>query len=371
MEEFCIPMQKLHIFNYRINNQSGTTLEVAIDGDIVDASTQKVYEDWWGDDTSTSFKSFRDEVKNAVANGVTDIVCSINSLGGYVTEAMAIHDFMVQLQNNGTKVNCIGTGIVASAATYILMASRNASMTENSFFMIHNVSGYAYGDVNQVENQAKTLRKFNDTIRDFYANATGLPKETISGMMNKESWLTASEAKEKGFINAVTGAVEFTNKINPEQWQFNNMAILNSYNQSINSSQPSDMKKLQEAIENGFANLMEKLGINAAKQTEQKEAIEAFSNSIVDAVKDAIPTQEAITDMVNAAMGNSLETMKTGIIEDVTKAANTANEAFTKDVNDLKEELKEAKDAFANKSGGEAGGQAGNGGNKMEGISWT
>jgi ATP-dependent protease ClpP protease subunit len=346
-------MKRVPIFNYSVRNQGSTTLEISIDGEIVDASTEQFYKDYFGDDTSVSFKSFRDQINAAIANGVTIINGTINSPGGHVTEAMAIHDYLIDIQNKGITVNIKGQGIVASGATYILMASRNSSLTDNSWFMIHNVAGFAYGDVNEVENQAKTLRKFNNAIRDFYSTATGQPTETISGWMNKETWLTASEAREKGFVKNTSPAAAFTNTIKPEQWLFQNTAVLNSYNSSIkNPSEQMDFNKITEAITNGFNSLAGKLGITD-KTEGASEALNTFSASIVNAVKESMPTQEAIQEMVNKAFTAATEKVP----ENVQTAIKNAVEEATKDAvtaEDLKkvtDELDAVKTDVANRAG--------------------
>lgn len=344
---------KLPFFNYVVKNASNTTLEVNIDGDIVDASTQQMYERWFDDDTSVSFKSFRDQVDKAIKGGVNTINGTINSPGGQVAEAMAIHDYLVKIQNEGVTVNFTGCGIVASAATYILMASRNSCLTENSWFMIHNVSGFAYGTVDEVENQAKMLRKFNDAIRDFYASTTGQTKSAITDMMDQESWLTAAEAKDKGFIKCTTSAAAFTNTIKPEQWLFQNTAVLNAYNSSIKNSFEMDFSKITAAIESGFQNLISKLGISNEKEG-TSEALGEFSTSIINAFKESVPDEERIQKMVDDAVSNSLSKAFETLPENITTAITDAvkNAASAEDLKKVSDELEETKKSIANRTAG-------------------
>lgn len=341
--------QRLPFFNYKIRNQSADTLEISIEGEIVDAETQERYKEWYNDDTSVSFKSFRNQVSNAVANGVKIINCTINSAGGQVTEALAIADFITELENQGVAVHMHGTGIVASAATYPLIACKNSSMSANSFLMIHNVSGHITGDVNEVENYARTMRKFNDTIRDFYANVTGQPKETISNWMNRETWLSASEAKDKRFIKRVTNSETFSNSIEPDKWLFNNTTILNAYNSSINSSD-MNVAKITESIDNGFKNLLERLGLaNKSEDANVAAAIAEFKNSLVNALKGAAPDESKVRDMVNSAMGNSLEELKTSISNQITEA--TKNVVSADDLKKVSDELERVKADVVNRTG--------------------
>lgn len=319
----------LIIFNYSVKNQANNTADIFIDGDIVDAPTQEVLKNWFGDDTSTSYKSFRDLVNNSEAN-VFNVY--INSGGGQVTEAMAIHDLLVDLQGKGKTVNTIGRGIIASAATYILMAGNKPQMSSNSWLMIHNVSGFIYGNVNEIENYAVTMRKFNDKANEFYQKTTGLSKTVIANMMDAETWMTADDAKAKGFIAETTGEAKFSQKIKPEQWPYSNSAVLNSYNSFTSQKNTPDMEtsKITEAINNGFTALLEKLGISNKKDdAETQKAFKDFSESITNAISEnATPAMDetAVTKIVNTAVENALKTVP----ENFTKAITESQKDFVK-----------------------------------------
>ena len=274
---------QLSVFNYSVSNKIDDAVDIFIDGDIVDAPTQEILKSYFGDDTSISYKSFRDQVNNLDAKTYN---VYINSGGGLVTDAMAIHDLLIEMQSKGKTVNTIGRGIVASAATYILMASKNPSMSSNSWVMIHNVSGFIWGDVNTVENYARSMRQFNDAANQFYQDKTGLSKTVVSNMMNTETWMNADDAKSKGFVKNISGEVSFSNIIKPELWQYQNTAVLNAYNSfTKNNNVHMDTKKITEAINNGFNSLLEKLGIKDKKDDETvKNAFTEFSENITNAI---------------------------------------------------------------------------------------
>ncbi|MGE9312885.1 head maturation protease, ClpP-related [Niabella sp. CJ426] len=313
---------QVQIFNYVVNSDENE-VNIYIDGDIVDASTQQFYKDWLGDDTTTSFKSFRDQVNKT---DVQTYNVYINSGGGLVTDAMAIHDLLKNLQSKGKTVNTIGRGIIASAATYILMAGNNATMSKNSWLMIHNVSGAVWGDVNEVESYATTLRKFNDSSRDFYASATGLRKEDITKMMNAETWMTADEAKEKGFVKQIEGEVAFTNKIPKEHWQFSNMAVLNAYNSAVQPPKEIIPQQNLEDMKKYFEELGEKI-MNAIK------GVKAPENN----------DHAALMQSIGEAVSNSFKEGATGLEDSITKIVNEAVEEATKPA-ELTEDDKKAKD---------------------------
>jgi ATP-dependent protease ClpP protease subunit len=359
-------MQKLTFFNYKINNNtSGESCDIHIDGVIVDASTEQIIKDWWGDDTPTSFKS----VRNQIGESVKTVNVFVNSGGGQVTEAMAIHDYLKNLASKGITVNTYGRGIVASAATYILMASANSTISENSWFMVHNVSGGIYGDVNEIENYAVMMRKFNDQITDFYATNTGLSSTVIKNMMNKETWFNGKEAVEQGFVKKVEDNTTFTNSITKENWLFNNTQVLQAYN-SFTSKTPikMDIKKLvMDALKEAGL-------IKNEADTKQHETIADAVANALKPLNDEVDTKitnavtEATKDLGTTVANAVTEALKNVVTkEDIKDLATTAS--VTDEIKKVTDELEAVKADVATRKGGEAGNK-GEGGTNRDGISW-
>lgn len=296
------------IFNFRIQNSSIGSVDVHIDGEIVDASTQEIYKQWFGDETSVSFKSFRDQLE---ASNASTYNIYINSPGGQVTDAMAMHDYLQDQKKKGKKVNTKGRGIIASAATYILMAGDEPEMSQNSFFMIHNVSGMAWGDVNEVERTANTLRKFNNAIRDFYANATGISKEDINKMMDAETWMSANEAKNKGFIKQISNEVPFTNFLSADYWEYSNKDILAAYNSAVKPIPPENAfdDKTLTTEEKKFLNEMiphHQMAIDMAK-----EVVQNVQNPFIQKLAgDIIATQTTEIEEMNDYLAEESDNKK-------------------------------------------------------------
>ena len=55
------------------------------------------------------------------------------------------------------------------------------------------------GDADEMRSTADVLDKIQETLINIYVKRTGLDKEVITDMVNKETWLTGSEALELGF----------------------------------------------------------------------------------------------------------------------------------------------------------------------------
>lgn len=307
-------MKKLPFFNYKISNQGNEHLDVYIDGVIVDAETQEIYKEWFGDNTSVSFKSFRNEI---LESGIKNITITINSFGGQIGDAMAMHDFIQQLENDGYNIETIGIGMVCSAATYILSASKKSKITKNAYYMIHNVSGGVWGDVNEIEKYAKSLRNFNNNIRDFYANLTGKSTNQIEEWMNAETWFYGQDVADNGFVKEVIGEKSPTNKINKSDWTFKNINPLNAYNSFVgklensedNLIQNLDMNKIVEAIVNAFK--AKNLVVTDAGQNAEPLTAENLTGALNDAFKGIdlepkAPSEEQVSNALTEFFKNGL-----------------------------------------------------------------
>ncbi|MCL1690839.1 Clp protease ClpP [Elizabethkingia anophelis] len=327
-------MNKLQIFNYHITNQNSDRLDVYIDGSIVNAETQEMLREWWNDQTSVSFKSFRTQV---LESGLKNIKITINSRGGQIFDAKAMHDFIQQLENDGYNVETLGIGMVCSAATYILSASKNSKISKNAYYMIHNVSGGIAGDVNEVEKYATQLRNFNNNIRDFYADLTGKPASEIEDLMNAETWFYGQEAVDNGFVKNVVSEQTPKNIINQSDWQFKNLAPLDVYNSFVNEPadknenliQNIDMKNLATLIGTAVSNVFANFTVTPKPKEDGSEGNtdpvtnEALSEFITNAIA-GINFEEHITNAVNEHFKDGLPENMVNQIKEAVKPAEPA-----------------------------------------------
>lgn len=85
--------------------------------------------------------------------------------------------------------------------------------------MIHNAWSVFMGNHNELREYADALEKINNsTVKQSYIDKNpNIDVEVLSAMMDKETWLSASEAKELGLIDEVIGAVKIAASITKEQ----------------------------------------------------------------------------------------------------------------------------------------------------------
>lgn len=133
------------------------------------------------------------------------IALRINSQGGDLFEALTFYNYMTSHNMN---ITVYIDGLCASAASIIAMTGRKIIMPENALMVIHNPSGYCEGEAEAMREYADTLDRMRESCAKIYMSRTGLGHDEIIGMMNAETHMNGSEAKEKGFADEVSGTVK-------------------------------------------------------------------------------------------------------------------------------------------------------------------
>jgi len=172
----------------RIKNEAGESEEIGeilVYGPISEDS-------WWGDEVTP--KEFRDDLKTL--GDVKNIQVRINSYGGHVSAGTAIYSLLKQHPAN---VTAFVDGFALSAASVIAMAGDKIVMPGNAMMMIHNPSSVAVGDSHEMRKVADILDKIREAMLSAYMQKTGLAKDELINLLDEETWMTADEAKERGF----------------------------------------------------------------------------------------------------------------------------------------------------------------------------
>jgi ATP-dependent Clp protease protease subunit len=129
----------------------------------------------------------------------------INSYGGFVSEAWAIHN---ALKRQKAKIRTVCEGFACSAASLIFMAGDERIMLDTSALWIHNVQTVAAGDYKKLQSEAEGAKKLNELGIQIYLEYVNLSKEELAEMMDKETWISPTEALEWGFATAVQSGGE-------------------------------------------------------------------------------------------------------------------------------------------------------------------
>ncbi len=135
-------------------------------------------------------------------NPTKDIFMYINSPGGVVTAGMAIHDTMQYIR---PKVSTVCMGQACSMGSFLLAAGEPGMRVAlpQARIMIHQPSGGARGMASDIEIQAKEILRLKHTMHELYSKYTGKSVEQIAEAMDRDTWMSANEAKDYGLVDQV------------------------------------------------------------------------------------------------------------------------------------------------------------------------
>ncbi len=156
----------------------------------------KWYYNWLGEDSTCPADV--QKVLDAFQTG-DEIEVYINSPGGVIDVGSEIY---VLLRRNQDHVKIYITGEACSAASIVAMAGY-CEMAPTALMMVHCVSSMARGNHSDMEHMAEVLKTADQALCTAYTEKTGMSQQEALAMMEKETWLTAEQAKERGLINAV------------------------------------------------------------------------------------------------------------------------------------------------------------------------
>lgn len=133
-------------------------------------------------------------------NPEKDIQFYINSPGGVVSSGLAIYDTM-QFVKPDISTMCVGQA--SSAASLLLMAGTKGKRyaLPNSRIMIHQPSGGAQGQATDIEIHAREILYLRGRLNEIYAQHTGKTVEEIARDMERDRFMSATEAKDYGLID--------------------------------------------------------------------------------------------------------------------------------------------------------------------------
>lgn len=135
-------------------------------------------------------------------NPKKDIFMYINSPGGVVTAGLAIYDTMQYIR---PKVATVCIGQAASMGAFLLAAGEPGMRwaLPNARIMIHQPSGGAQGQATDIEIQAREILRIRQRLNDILQKNTGRSLDEVEKAVERDTFMTADEAKTWGLIDTV------------------------------------------------------------------------------------------------------------------------------------------------------------------------
>jgi len=168
---------------------------IDVKGTIIPSNYQRVY-DWigWEATSPVKIQSLLDEA------GGEDVDVYISSGGGDVYSGAEIFS---ALREYSGKVVVKIISRAASAAGIIAMAGDVVQISPVAQFMLHNVRSVSEGDYRDHYHSGDVSKGWNETLANAYQLKTGLSKDELLALMDKETWLSPQRAVELKFADEI------------------------------------------------------------------------------------------------------------------------------------------------------------------------
>lgn len=265
------------------------------------------------DDPMVSAKELQKDLRDL---GGKDLTLRINSPGGDVFQAQAIYNLLKAYTG---KIHCHIDGICASAATLVASAADDVIMPANALYMIHNPMlcfGYQTLTRDDLAKCIEQMDKTKDTLLNVYSDRCGdsLTRDEIARMMDEETWMTAQEALDNGFVDSIddygisasmSGGGVMVNNVLMTSLDPGRIRLL---------KQLCEKNEVKEPMTNTDSNIMSRLkafldGQDKQAEAAQKAAAEADRVKALDALKGDNPMVNALVD-AGKANGATAEQLK-------------------------------------------------------------
>lgn len=133
---------------------------------------------------------------------ILDITLIIDSYGGDLFAAFAIVDMMNMLTCD-IKTICIGKAMSAGQLIFSSGAPNKRFMSKHSRLMLHSPSAGMEGSVPDIEVEIEELQRNRDLFVQQVSKNSNLNIEQVLELINRNSYLDASQAIEMGFADGL------------------------------------------------------------------------------------------------------------------------------------------------------------------------
>ena len=135
-------------------------------------------------------------------NPKKEISFYINSPGGLVTSGLGIYDTMQYIK---PPVSTLCIGQASSMGSFLLSAGDKGKRFSlpNSRIMVHQPSAGYQGQATDIEIHAKEIMALKKRLNKIYAKHTKRTEEEINKALERDNFMTPTEAREFGLIDEV------------------------------------------------------------------------------------------------------------------------------------------------------------------------
>nr|YP_010210338.1 clp protease proteolytic subunit [Paraboea dolomitica]UBD08222.1 clp protease proteolytic subunit [Paraboea dolomitica] len=139
----------------------------------------------------------------SIEDDTKDLYLFINSPGGWVIAGLAIYDTMQFVR---PEIHTVCMGLAASMGSFLLAAGELTKRLAfpHAWVMIHQPAASFYeAQTGEFILEAEELLKIRETITRVYAQRTGKPLWVVSEDLERDVFMSATEAQAYGIIDLV------------------------------------------------------------------------------------------------------------------------------------------------------------------------
>ena len=192
--------------NMKASNENECLPEIYFEVKVIDT---EIY--FFGDVTTESMLEFIEKFKileKSLLKKAIDlpgyspeIKVILNSPGGDVFSGLSAMNI---IESSKVKVITVASGICASAATFLLLASPERYMTKNATILIHQIStdgnSWSFEDL---KTEFKCCEKLMTMLIDIYKTNTKIPKKMFRKLMKRDIYLFAEECIKWNIVKGI------------------------------------------------------------------------------------------------------------------------------------------------------------------------
>lgn len=192
---------------YAMATTDGQSAEITMYGDIYEQRPT----DWYGNPVEGEFvllSDFMEDLEQIAS--CKDITIRMNSYGGDAGVSITIHNRLRELARAGATLTCIVDGVAMSGGSLIMCACDTVKVNPSSLVMIHKCWTFLFGGYNADEMRELAARNdaWDKAQVSIYKRKTGASDTVLSHMMSDTTYMTGSEAVDKGFADEVLDGAE-------------------------------------------------------------------------------------------------------------------------------------------------------------------
>lgn len=289
-----------------IPSEEQEEIELSINGEIVNIAC------WEGDVSSKTFKNELDKYPNA-----KKIIVGLNTPGGDIYEAVQIGNY---LKSHPAQTVAKIYAMCASAGATIASSCDEVQMYDNAIYMIHDPMTVKAGGIEDFKKVVEKLEIIKQSVITGYKNHCPLSEEEISNLMTEETWMTAEQALENGFITEIIGSKAEPEKVEEVQ-NFMHEQVWNNFKKfpkgmfkNLIQSLKTEPIRVQNKIENKGAETMDLKELKEKHPEVYNQVMKEHQESIQNTERERIKNIMNLGAKVKGAdeiIKNAIDTGKT------------------------------------------------------------